>query len=108
MNFEWLKTGSGDPYFQKKTKEKKHEILADEMLNIKVSTQKQSAHLVNEALLAEILSKILTINAKKRLSISKISNAIAGIYSDMVFIEKSPEIQLRMVEPAIKAFIRYT
>ena len=103
MSFEWLSTGEGEPYAHKKHLSKKREVLSGEMLDLNQLSGK-AVKVINEKLLSEILKQILKI---KGLSQEEVANAVAGIYSDIISIEKSESIQIHMINAAILALKRY-
>lgn len=113
VNFEWLKSGKGEPFVHG-TREEKHKsraILQDHLpldLNLKKENSSSKKALLNEPLLALILEKLLamSLQLEKSLSASEIANMTSGIYGDISQEECSFDIQSKIVVSAVNTYKR--
>lgn len=105
VNYDWLQTGEGEPY-GKHASMKKNESLADHLFEI-IDPQKNhlgfQTHLINEVLLENIVDGVLLLSKDKKIATAKIAKIIAGVYSEIMSLEKDSEIQVKMVKSALKA-----
>ncbi len=108
VNLNWLKLGKGDPYTSKQETINNKNILQEELLDL---SEWKSAitptAIIQESLLAEILKQLLESHTTTALSVKTIANAAAGIYADIVSVEPSPAMQIKLVRTAVLAFKRY-
>lgn len=113
VNFEWLKTGSGDPFAgtaDNNNLSQKQEIIADEMLDLRSGiidkSNLRNAPSIDSELLAKILDELMCINAElsKPVSNKKLGSITAKIYEDIISIETDPKYQTKMVKPAVSSF----
>ncbi len=108
VNFDWLKIGEGDPYADKQLVVKQKKFLQEEMLDLSQwKSVAASAEIINESLLTEILKQLLELHKTAEFPIETIANTASGIYTDIVSIEKSCDIQVKLVTTAVSAFKRY-
>lgn len=101
VNFDWLKYGHGTPLKNGKSSG----VIDGELLDVKAEASRPVG--INEELLTKILEKLLPLAEKEKLSIKKVSQAAGSIYSDITQCEPDPELQAKMIMPAIAMFKRY-
>ena len=112
VNFEWLKSGIGEPILEENThktmciKEDLSETnMADELIG-----QRYALSPIDESLLADVLRVLLQhfqVKEKNDIDPEVIAKAVSGLYNNLRKMDKDPHIRTQLIKVAVETYFKF-
>jgi len=111
VTIQWLETGEGNPLLNAKQSAKTAKVLklSAEEINKRLQIDQLLHSALDTELLTEIIKQLLVENNRIKVKKAEMTaKATAFIYNDIATLQESQETKIKMIQIAVKTFLRQT
>lgn len=109
LNIEWLRTGEGSPISNKNNlsaHKLDHELAENKLVN-DILNRRFAIHSMDEALLAEVLSSLMSRKESSSMTSAELAHAATGLYNSLQMAVSDDKNRIEMVKVAVETYFKF-